>query len=538
MTSATAIASNGTEENFYITESSTNKTVDEFQSAIELYDAEGNLRLVPIPSTDPNDPLRLPEWRKWAIILTVSLFAAGGMTMANSIGTLIPTFLEYYSQDGTAPVSTAKVTELATYPSLFMGVGAIISVILAQWIGTRPVLILDAIITLCFTIWAIFTDDSQHGLSQHIAARAMASLGVGAVESLVPVILKDTNYLHTRNMRLSFVWSVGGIFNAALASSSTYIIEGRDWRVFYWILVGIMAAALVLIIFIVPESSWQRTHEDYVGISRTDADGFAVPIKPSRRAESYWYSLRLISEQCSAKGAWKSIQDLSICLLFPNIIWSVCLNAAFIGATISANNVIGTLLITGWHWEPQNVGLLMVPLAIASLVVIPVAGLGGDFVIKLLARRNNGLHTPEHQLVTLVFPVVVGFIGTLCFGIVCQHPESYHWIVAFLMITFQFVGLLSVNIITATYAVECFPDVAEVMLIAVGAYKNIVGFGLTDSTSGFVESAGYLGCFGTYAAIQGVLGLLGIPLYLYGQSFRSRMELWAIRRRLGTRKLD
>jgi tRNA A22 N-methylase len=35
----------------------------------------------------------------------------------------------------------------------------------------------------------------------------------------------------------------------------------------------------------------------------------------------------------------------------------------------------------------------MVPLAIASLVVIPIAGLGGDFVIKLLARRNNGLHT-------------------------------------------------------------------------------------------------------------------------------------------------
>jgi MFS family permease len=189
--------------------------------------------------------------------------AAGGMTMANSIGTLIPTFLEYYSQDGTAPVSTAKVTELATYPSLFMGVGAIISVILAQWIGTRPVLIIDAIITLCFTIWAIFTDGSERGLSQHIAARAMASLGVGAVESLVPVILKDTNYLHTRNMRLSFVWSVGGIFNAALASSSTYIIEGRDWRVFYWILVGIMAAALVLIILVVPESSWQRTHEDY-----------------------------------------------------------------------------------------------------------------------------------------------------------------------------------------------------------------------------------------------------------------------------------
>jgi hypothetical protein len=54
MTSATAIASNGTEENLYITESSTNKTVTEFQSAIELYDAEGNLRLVPIPSTDPN----------------------------------------------------------------------------------------------------------------------------------------------------------------------------------------------------------------------------------------------------------------------------------------------------------------------------------------------------------------------------------------------------------------------------------------------------------------------------------------------------
>lgn len=57
------------------------------------------------------------------------------------------------------------------------------------------------------------------------------------------------------------------------------------------------------------------------GASPTDADGFATPVRPTGRAQSYLYSLRLVSEYASAAQAWECLKDIVRCTLFPNIIW-------------------------------------------------------------------------------------------------------------------------------------------------------------------------------------------------------------------------
>jgi hypothetical protein len=124
---------------------------------------------------------------------------------------------------------------------------------------------------------------------------------------------------------------------------------------------------------------------------------------------------------------------------------------------------------------------------------------------------------------------MLGFIGTLCFGICCEDPAKYPWILPMVMTAFQFLAVMGVNVVTATYAIECFPDLAAPMVIIVGAYRNIVGFGLTYSVNSFIDAAGYAGCFGTYAGVLAFLCLLGIPLYIRGGWLRERLNTWPIR---------
>lgn len=127
----------------------------------------------------------------------------------------------------------------------------------------------------------------------------------------------------------------------------------------------------------------------------------------------------------------------------------------------------------------------------------------------------------------MIIPFVVGFVGCLCFDIFCSNPEKHHWILPLLMMGFLFFALISSNVITMTYAIECFPDLAPPMVIIVGACRNIVGFGISYGVDSFVARAGYDGAFGTYAGIMGLLGIFGVYFYVRGKSLRQWMNTWS-----------
>lgn len=89
------------------------------------------------------------------------------------------------------------------------------------------------------------------------------SLGVGAVESLMSLMMQSLNYIHSRNSRLALIWAAGGVANSALGIASTTIVaEVGNWRWYIWVMFFISAASLVLIILFVPETSFPRSQED------------------------------------------------------------------------------------------------------------------------------------------------------------------------------------------------------------------------------------------------------------------------------------
>lgn len=83
------------------------------------------------------------------------------------------------------------------------------------------------------------------------------------------------------------------------------------------------------------------------------------------------------------------------------------------GTTIATTLVVGTLLETVYHWQPQNLGLFTLTMLVASLATVPTTGVLGDQVIKFMAKRDKGQHKVCLSMKSLFNPIAHGPIPPL-----------------------------------------------------------------------------------------------------------------------------
>lgn len=87
---------------------------------VNLIDSNGQIRRIPIPSSNPNDPLNFNKWRKLGIIVCCCWFSVFSLVLVGGLGPIIPVFLKLYAPEGYA---VSEVINLTTYPSLVMACG-------------------------------------------------------------------------------------------------------------------------------------------------------------------------------------------------------------------------------------------------------------------------------------------------------------------------------------------------------------------------------------------------------------------------------
>ena len=113
-------------------------------------------------------------------------------------GAVTPVLMQMY------PASEAnRVTDLLTYPTLFMGIGNLIAMPLCVAIGRRPVFLETLILCIASAIWCA----NAKSLSSHIAGRDIFSLAAGQSEALAPMIVQEIFFLHERGRAVA--WFVG-----------------------------------------------------------------------------------------------------------------------------------------------------------------------------------------------------------------------------------------------------------------------------------------------------------------------------------------
>lgn len=118
--------------------------------------------IYPVPSADPNDPLRLPQWRKHAILIVVVLYSLIG----NSTG-LAPSvyILPWAAAFNVSPNVSSKIV---SYGILAYGVSNIVWVPIALKFGRRTAWLLSLLFYVVFMAAASAAQTYEQLLVFHI----------------------------------------------------------------------------------------------------------------------------------------------------------------------------------------------------------------------------------------------------------------------------------------------------------------------------------------------------------------------------------
>lgn len=79
-----------------------------------------------------------------------------------------------------------RASDLMIYPTLFMGIGNLISMLVAMAVGPRPVFLCSALFLVVGSVWCA----GSKSLGSHIAGRDILSMAAGQSEALCPLMIQ------------------------------------------------------------------------------------------------------------------------------------------------------------------------------------------------------------------------------------------------------------------------------------------------------------------------------------------------------------
>ncbi|KAK6716658.1 hypothetical protein SNK04_007610 [Fusarium graminearum] len=506
---------------------------------VNLYQ-DGTVVLIPTPSPDPKDPLNLPVWRKYMIILIVGFYSGISVLGTSGLGAVTPELHQIYHND-----DTKRITDLLTYPTLFMGIGNLFSMPLANAVGRRPIFLFSVLLLTVSGIWCA----CSNSLSSHIAGRNIFSLAAGQSEALAPLIVQEVHFLHQHGVKLSYFVGVQNTLTAALFTATTYIVPtiGLPW--WYGIMTIINGCTMIMSFFFLAETRFDRPEDASEGAVhlRLDKNGDVaregtnkvlfqvttrqgVVLQPEKFGErTFRDDIRLFHGKFDWPSALHFYQDVGKSLILPPILWIFILNGAFLGLYIyQASTFAQILVMPPYGFSPELLGWVQLVQIVDCLIAVPILGYGSDLICKFMSRRNGGVFEPEYRLLTLIIPAAAAIISAIFYGRAAANPNDYHWIAIVACYHLGFFAFLGANLVGITFVMDSYPNKSGPLLLVVCAGRGFVSFGLSYATVPSIESLGYDGAMNILAIICGVLSGFGIVVYFIGKRVRewARRTIW------------
>ncbi|ERT00547.1 hypothetical protein HMPREF1624_03921 [Sporothrix schenckii ATCC 58251] len=370
-----------------------------------LFD-HGRMRLIPFPSANPKDPLNLPEWRKWAAILVMSMFGALAVATETASGNLLePIFALQYAgvnpvairnatftlsttsaslnlttilgpllPPDTTPFSTSQINMLTTVPMLTTAAASYVQIPLSVAVGRRPVLLLASACAWIGALWAGLSSSGSQAATaatmssafqQHVAARALVGLGAGTVNALVPLVAAhDLVFLHQRHLVLAVSFAIQALVTASLSAAAPFLAAFYDWRWMYYIVGTAGFLAWLALVALVPETRWTlRTKTQLCG-GGCGGDGdlsvYADEDNDRRKrnarldyeahgGRTLWTDTGVFVVSPFAAWQWSragsSVVDLVRTALLPAVVWVAVVQAVLLVASTAAAELAATMLL-------------------------------------------------------------------------------------------------------------------------------------------------------------------------------------------------
>ncbi|KYG41700.1 hypothetical protein M433DRAFT_147447 [Acidomyces richmondensis BFW] len=425
--------------------------------------------LIPTPSPDPNDPLNLPTWRKWAILVLVSACGCTAVVLASGFGPIFSMVVASY------PGQTEKANDLITYPTLFMRIGNLIAMPLAMTIGRRPVFFF------------------LQCLNSHIGGRNVMSLAAGQSEALAPMIVLEIFFLHERGTKLGWFIFIECTGTGVIFIVSIYMTAAWGWRWWYAFFSITNGAILLLSFIFISETLYDRPEDATTGEVELNLDqkgdmekggeihqifrvttSQGVVLEREKFGPRTW---RKDLELVSVKPKWSNIVEtykhIAQAFYVPSMLWLLLLNGAFLGLYVLEVATFSDVLMSPpYLLSFTDLGYVQAGQIIDCLIFLPLLGMWS-------------ISAPN-----------------------VAYNASYF-------------AFLEANVVSITYAVESFPLQAGSLLVVLCAGRGFISFGLSYATLTSIKSIRYDGATIAEAAVAGALAIMAVPLFFFGPKIRS-----------------
>ncbi|GIJ92141.1 hypothetical protein Asppvi_011117 [Aspergillus pseudoviridinutans] len=467
------------------------------------------LPLLPTPTQDERDPLRWPVWLKRCAIITTSMTNFVTNMAGSGLSVAVPELMQEYHKPESGAV------QLLTYNFLFLSIGNIFWVPIAHKFGKRASLLLSMALQAGALVWCV----KATSFSSLLAARCVQGFAGAAGESIVPEIAADIFFLHQRAAMMSIGSAIGPLINSLMVQ---YLPS--SWRAFLWLCFALAVANIALMLFLCPESNFQRPEWDVTAIGPEATETKAAQemfLEDAPQEEVYTVhrpSLADIIMPVRLDRELKFFRAMAAPLRLltrPAVIWVILLYGCALSPQIILIFTMSSLLEgPPYLFSSVSVGLMQ----IAALTGFILACFGGgwlsDIINSRIARRRaDGQVRAEDRLLSLIPGMAIGPAGCILLAFACQN--HLHWAaiaVGFGMVSF---GSVYTPNIAITYLAHRHQRDAAQCLVLVNVAKNLVAFLFLYEAVDWVQSQGYLQAYLVMFALGVVTIGAALPLYLF-----------------------
>lgn len=400
--------------------------------------------LVPSPSNSPNDPLNMSRIRKELYFLTL-LF---GACVTGALGPVLVPAFGIVSQTFQTPLSNVALLNGSLI--LGLGVSSYFSAIISDLWGRRIIFVLTSILLVVSNIWAAVSQ----GYGSLLAARVFQGLAMGPCFSLAGTsCVNDVFFLHQRGRRVG-LWNFAVIVSVNIAPViSGYLIVDMGWRWAFWFLAVAFAVGLIMVVFFLPETKWDRDEVISGGNEKTD-EKVAVETAPVVESVTPWKKICGVQhlQFASAQELLPSLVSPILMLRHPVVIWgcimwSITFTWVIVLGTV-ADQIFGA---PPYSLDPTQVGLVIgiAPLVGSALGTL-ISGWMSDLAAHYMSAFNGGLYEPEFRLVVIVPSAITMTVGAFGLGDAIDHARPTMVCCVFLALINFGVGAGCTGIVTYT----------------------------------------------------------------------------------------
>lgn len=504
-----------------------------FESAeFTLHNSKG-INLRPVPSSDPNDPLNWPKWRKMYNMTIVSLYTLmcyALLCIAVPSWTTMSKDLNFSFDE----FNNSYALSLAT-----TGIGCVLFIPLAIDYGRRPVYIISGFAMILFSAWSA----KMTSVWELYVTQVIQGLATSTAEIIVQMTISDMFFVHERasmnGMYLVFCY----LGNNMAQVAGGYITLSQGWRWNYWWCLIIMTALQILILLSFEETKYIRNNParpTSIAFDKLQEARFADIERQqqlnnnSNSSSRPWIDatipkrtyLQILSfytkTDAPEKSLWRKwVGPCIIVFKFP-LVTFVAIQYGFSVAWTCIMSTTASLYLgkEPYMFSSGAIGNINISPFVGTVLGTIIGGILCDFSVVQLSKWNQGFFKPEYRLYSAILPSLAMIGSLFMYGYGFHRHEN--WIVPVFAYGMASFGGTALSDSILTYLMDSYREMIGQAMVGVVFVQNLIPMALVFGIKPWVDAIGLDKVMCICGGFS-ILALLSIfPMIKFGKKVRQR----------------